>query len=238
MGYSLSGAGTSAVWEIPTHKYPEAHFATYPEELSDAASSRARRAGCCGVRGTMEREVTGESRALVADRPKVGRRRESRRPVLNSVKTTGWRPSCQCTDTGAVPRPLGPDPVPCTFLDPFLAGTTALVPETRPRPSGSSCPEYCELQPGVPTNSHWRRYEQPFLTAVALDRCTREVQLLEAAEQFPGPPGGAGSRPGLLELGVTPPGWISTGSRTPHGVHRGGSSGTENADPTPLRVAE
>ena len=129
-----AGRNVRTVWDIATQPYPEAHFATYPEELVRRcvlAGSSER--GCCPVCGKpWEREVemTAEYRALL-DSGKAWRTDEgkpdsftNRQPkdhpanVPPKFETLGWRPACEHAD----------EPIPCTVLDPFLgSGTTAYV---------------------------------------------------------------------------------------------------------------
>ena len=139
-----AGRNLRSVWEIPTQPYPEAHFATYPEEL-------VRR---CILAGTSERGCCPEcgapwARELIAEAPD-GRRAvirggkaydEEGKPLMgdnmidhgvrgsfNSAgevlrrETSGWRCPCECGRNNAF------RPIPCTVLDPFFgSGTTGLV---------------------------------------------------------------------------------------------------------------
>jgi DNA modification methylase len=126
---SDGGRNVRSVWEIATQPYPEAHFATYPEELV----RRCILAGCpeqvCSVCGKareriVERE-TFRSTSRSNPKPEFGRSgRATRGPsddvprVIDDVRTetTGW------TDCGHSTFRPG------VVLDPFGgSGTTALV---------------------------------------------------------------------------------------------------------------
>jgi DNA modification methylase len=130
-----TGRNIRSVWEIATQPYPEAHFATFPEELPRRcilAGTSER--GCCPECGApWERMVEREreydhttTQASHADSPYAAQDAGGiRNGVYVRTKTTGWRQSCGCTDLGGfVVHPS----VPCTVLDPFMgSGTTALV---------------------------------------------------------------------------------------------------------------
>jgi DNA modification methylase len=120
-----------SVWTIPTSGYPDAHFATFPEQLVE----RMLKAGCpewvCASCGTARERITdGASyyHARDASRPVqkyaamgkghggVGRGPSSNLGA-NIAKTIGWS-DCGC----------GHGFAPGTVLDPFMgSGTTALV---------------------------------------------------------------------------------------------------------------
>jgi hypothetical protein len=124
------------VWSIATQPYPEAHFATFPEELPRrcilAGTSQR---GCCPECGApWERVTDGATHyADLSEAEKAIRTRKTNmvgnghggagRGPKNNLgqriqQTTGWRPTCS----------HNADPVPCTVLDPFGgSGTTAAV---------------------------------------------------------------------------------------------------------------
>ena len=124
---AVKGAGRNvrSVWEIATQPYPEAHFATYPEELV----RRCLLAGCpewvCGVCGKpRERLVETAYRPHPKNPNPIGRADANGtgvgyRPAENKLKdveTVGW------SDCGHNAYRPG------TVLDPFLgSGTTAHV---------------------------------------------------------------------------------------------------------------
>ncbi len=122
-----------SVWEIATQPYPEAHFATYPDELvRRCIRAGTSEYGCCPVCGKpweRERETSyeeagrnnnslktkagGDAGAAMSARPHETR-------MLKHVSTLGWRPGCGCFYDAPT--------IPCTVLDPFLgSGTTAYV---------------------------------------------------------------------------------------------------------------
>ena len=116
VGYHPAGRNVRSVWDIATQPYPEAHFATYPEELVRRcvlAGSSER--GCCPVCGKpWEREVEttyvphGESAKSGGDfaggERTAGdlshgkfRPQEMKHGRATRVDTTlGWRPGCDC----------------------------------------------------------------------------------------------------------------------------------------------
>lgn len=139
-GYPPSGNGRNlrSVWTFATQPFPEAHFATFPEELAKRcilAGTSAR--GCCPkCGGPWIREIKKESIPIemltktsnpcdefVNSARKNGVRYGSGQKADNWRKehpstTLGFRPSCSCAL----------DPIPCAVLDPFAgSGTTGAV---------------------------------------------------------------------------------------------------------------
>ncbi len=123
-----------SVWTIATQPYPEAHFATFPEEIPKLcilAGTSAK--GCCQKCGGPWERVTeaafsahdGETDSAypmgtTANRLALLRQaaRERGEEYNGSRKTLGWRATCKCNA----------DIVPCTVLDPFAgSGTTGAV---------------------------------------------------------------------------------------------------------------
>lgn len=121
-----SGHAQRSVWCIPTQRYQEAHFATFPERLVEpcilAGTSEA---GCCPACGSPWQRrpcVTYENpgnRASNGPRS-LARRAESPGFTRRLVRVSGgevWEPSCAC----------GRDRVPSTVLDPFAGSGTTLA---------------------------------------------------------------------------------------------------------------
>jgi hypothetical protein len=122
-----AGRNMRSVWEFPTAQTPEAHFATFPEELP----RRCIEASCpreicakCGMARVRLVEKTDEpdtrAKGSRFDSGKTGVNGEGRTQggerFLDS--TTGWT-SCSCTE---------PDYQPGIVLDPFAGiGTTGIV---------------------------------------------------------------------------------------------------------------
>ena len=119
-----------SVWTIATQRFPEAHFATFPEKLVEpcilAGTSEK---GCCPACGapwtrTLERteDIDESARGSRFDAGKTGSRDGGGRTQKGEryrTISTGWQAGCAC-DAG--------DPVPCLVLDPFSgAGTTGVV---------------------------------------------------------------------------------------------------------------
>jgi DNA modification methylase len=127
-----AGRNLRSVWTIATQPYPEAHFATFPEELARrciAAGTSER--GCCPrcgapwVRVTerlpmVVREGPGRADLRAAAAGASGSRTAFTGTMLApaSSTTTGWSPSCDCA---------ADEPVPCTVLDPFAGSGTTLA---------------------------------------------------------------------------------------------------------------
>ena len=146
-----------SVWTIATQAFPEAHFATFPEELAETcikAGSSER--GCCAACGAPWERIV-ERVPMVMDHlgPKSGgygvRTTDNISGTMSTpaeARTTGWKPGCECGGYrvrtveserlsrspwyrqhwyGRLIAKWG-DPVPCVVADPFSgAGTTGLV---------------------------------------------------------------------------------------------------------------
>ena len=150
-----SGRNLRDVWTIPTHSFPEAHFATFPPSLVERPiKAGTSERGCCATCGApWERTVTS---SLVlhqnewnpkggGDRSMLGVQSEHRGaaghiPGHNEVTTLGWQPTCEHFRD---PCPKCAKPwrevevarlpacfcglVPCVVLDPFTGSGTAGV---------------------------------------------------------------------------------------------------------------
>lgn len=124
------------VWTFPTQPYPEAHFATFPEELPrrciKAATSER---GACRFCGAPWERLTRASGGTIGkswhnheNDLEIGRRGGDDGHNIAAqlystyrVDSLGWRPTCRC-------RGQHGKTAPCVVLDPFGgSGTTARV---------------------------------------------------------------------------------------------------------------
>jgi DNA modification methylase len=141
------GRAQRSVWTLPTQRYHDAHFATFPErlvELCILAGTSA--AGCCpGCGRAWQRQICTRY-ANPGNRRSNGprsleRRHESpgfRKRLVRLVEGEAWRPNCQC----------GIDPIPATVIDPFAgSGTTLAVARRLGRRSMGIelSPDYVEM---------------------------------------------------------------------------------------------
>ena len=125
------GRNCRSVWTIPTHPFPEAHFATFPPDLVKR----------CILAGTSHRacEVCGApwERVVKSNIEGIGRNESGRYAKMDGndgtchylsktqihgtrvSETLGFRPTCTCESKGEGR---------CIVLDPFMgSGTTAVV---------------------------------------------------------------------------------------------------------------
>ena len=127
-----TGRNLRTVWTIPTQPFPEAHFATFPEDLVEPClRAGTSEQGCCATCGApLEREVDVRYRndTTTDGRPAKGNHRPetvgekstfaSGERTRRIASTTGWYPTCSCHA----------DTHPCLILDPFCgSGTVGVV---------------------------------------------------------------------------------------------------------------
>jgi len=142
-----AGRTRRSVWTIPTEPFPEAHFATYPQELIRPCilAGTSERGECveCGspwIRQGEREFVKTRGDAHPTDRYDRHDAGSNYPHSLGGygrydVTTIGWDPSCSCGrgagDSGALTSSDGiyePSSRPQIVLDPFVgSGTTALV---------------------------------------------------------------------------------------------------------------
>jgi len=131
------------VWAIPTHPFPEAHFATFPPALVEPCiKAGTSERGCCASCGAPWVRIIEKGEPDTEHQKKCGADAQGgyngtatkdyalaraqdpsavKARILEGMRkreTVDWQPACEC----------GCEPVPCTVLDPFLgSGTTAIV---------------------------------------------------------------------------------------------------------------
>lgn len=119
------GRNKRTVWNIPTARLKENHFAAFPTKLPEIcllASTSAK--GCCTSCGSPWIRVVDKER--IATRPALENKNDdsakaNRDPQrhITIMNTAGWKPSCDCNIE---------DVQPCTVLDPFNgAGSTGVA---------------------------------------------------------------------------------------------------------------
>jgi len=124
-----AGANKRTVWEIATQPYPDAHFATYPEELViPCIAAGTSECGCCSECGGPWTRQTFKDYENPGNRSTNGPRSLDRKSrdfgtaghavrLETRVETTGWLPTCSHDEP----------PVPCVVLDPFAGSGTTLA---------------------------------------------------------------------------------------------------------------
>lgn len=123
-----AGRNRRSVWEVTTKPYPEAHFATYPEELIEpcikAGSSERGVCPACGKPWVRIVEKTNIVQASANgsrfDKGKTGITQGDKVQKGERYMSVpaGWHPSCSCNL----------EPIPAVVLDPFMgSGTTGAV---------------------------------------------------------------------------------------------------------------
>jgi len=146
----LKGANCRTVWEIATKPTPEAHFATFPEELPRRCirAGTSERGVCpeCGAPWTRVIEHGEDPTYLPMEERRPHGRQAPGSPML---KHTSYGPGRPRTDRGWLPSCEHDYPaVPATVLDPFMgSGTTAAVARALGRSSVGIelSPDYAEL---------------------------------------------------------------------------------------------
>lgn len=123
-----------SVWQVATQPYSDAHFATFPPKLIvDMIKAGTSEKGCCSEcgapwvrvveKGFSEHSGKTESeyqKGSTANRLALLRQaaREHGGEYVNTTKTVGWQPSCECNG----------DIMQAIVFDPFMgSGTTAEV---------------------------------------------------------------------------------------------------------------
>lgn len=171
---SVPWEGTKAnkrtVWTIPTQAYPDAHFATFPEEIPfECIKAGASEYGCCNQCGApyeriVEKELVPTSKAaktfviderdMNADAQDQGsnRAKDGHKAWHAYIsKTTGWQPTCKC-----IQNTSGGGVCPSVVLDMFSgSGTTFTVARKLNRDAVA-----IELNPAYITLSDKRKYKE------------------------------------------------------------------------------
>ena len=122
------GSNSRNVWQIPTQGRPEAHFATFPDELPRRCilAGTSEHGVCADCGAPWERTTTREVVPKPGNSGRSSEERKAHRHELRAfdysadviTQTVGWQPTC---DHNAAR-------VPATVLDPFIgSGTTVAV---------------------------------------------------------------------------------------------------------------
>lgn len=122
------GRNKRSVWDVATHPYPEAHFATFPPKLIEPMVL----AGCprqvCGVCSAPWKRKVDIGYANPGNRKSNGPRSTERKHLKHGsagcgqrlekvTETLGWEATCGCNDSGSA---MG------VVLDPFVGSGTTL----------------------------------------------------------------------------------------------------------------
>ena len=128
------------VWTITTQARPEAHFATFPDEIPRRCiKAGTSEYGCCPKCGAPYQRIVEASGGVIGASWHPHENDEVTGQVgFKSVgykrEFKGWKPGCKC-EAG--------DPIPCVALDPFMgSGTVAVIARELNRSSIG-----CELNP-------------------------------------------------------------------------------------------
>jgi len=167
-GTAIGNRNIRSVWTFATEPTPEAHFATFPQELvKRCILAGTSEKGCCPKCGkpwepVVENEVIGRRDFDGIDRgtDKRGIRLRCSDP---EKRTTGWRPTCSCGEEKTVPA---------VVLDPFIgSGTTGIVAENLYRKwiGIELNPEYIEIA----EKRIWNRGRRNKITSQPSDRRIR-----------------------------------------------------------------
>lgn len=120
------GHAQRSVWSIPTQRYHQAHFATFPERLVEpCVLAGTSAAGCCPRCGRAWQRTACVRYANPGNRTSNGprsteRRHESpgfKKRLIRVIGDQVWQPGCDC----------GQHRVPATVLDPFAGSGTTLA---------------------------------------------------------------------------------------------------------------
>lgn len=124
-----SGRNLRSVWTFPSQPYPEAHYATFPEELvRRCIAAGTSEQGCCPECGSPWERILdrkfygnwnpgpGSNGALKVNAQSDDRKGESFAERYEEPKTTGWRPTCPCDQKSEIR--------PAIVFDPFAGSGT------------------------------------------------------------------------------------------------------------------
>jgi len=116
------------VWTITTQARPEAHFATFPDELPRRCiKAGTSDYGCCPKCGAPYQRIVEATGGMLGkswhphENDEVTGQKAPDGGLSKSYRreSKGWQPGCKC-DAG--------EPVPCVVLDPFMgSGTVAVI---------------------------------------------------------------------------------------------------------------
>lgn len=136
---TAAGKNKRTVWSIAIDPFPEAHFATFPQELVlPCVLAGTSEKGCCAKCGAPWQRILERPRPPRDGSEAIPSERDGGLTMQEGIErtgmshfkynewlkehppvTTGWQKTCECSEEAVVPG---------VVLDPFMgAGTTALV---------------------------------------------------------------------------------------------------------------
>ncbi len=112
IGATYPNRNLRSVWTFPTQGYPEAHFATFPEELPERCiKAGTPEYGCCDKCGTPYERIVERKSMVTKPSPKQsGYATHGSCNICGTVisepesKTLGWQQACKCADSKPIPQ--------------------------------------------------------------------------------------------------------------------------------------
>lgn len=169
------GASKRSVWTIATQAFPEAHFATYPEDLIvDMIKAGSSQYGCCLVCGLpfirqTRSQLIATKKASFRTKPDErdmksktdqgsNRVKDGHIPgLIHKTETESWVQSCKCKNCITTPA---------TILDPFAGAATTLLVAAK-----------------LGRNAIGIELNQTYINDIALPRLQRELGMFNQFEK-------------------------------------------------------